>query len=371
MAKYTVTYSCGHTGTEVLFGPTKDRTRKIDWMEHNKLCLDCYKKKRDTTPQKPTSILRVIPGQDPDSIIPALQKKMESEKHYRELNQQRIDSFLKDKPEGDRAEFMAGKLHYGSGSGEADLFEIRKHSDNIRRIENDIKRVQAEGKKPPILEIAVINSFTIKDDLKQRGYHFDSDGYWNDFLGLKTTPAWVKRIIVDDDRSNLKLGEEILYLKSVGMIKSDTLFNQLMGGVREGCVVVPQSNTQNIKQSPTQKAAYPYSVSPQRGERQLSVKRGKTEVVSAPKKKMVPITKKATIIRVQANRTPQAVARDQVSTSRRVYRAGTKRARHWITNPGKSDIRGVDTKRSPGPRIQRGGTISHRRGKRVPGTISK
>ena len=31
--KYDVTFSCGHTATIELFGPTKDRERKISWYE--------------------------------------------------------------------------------------------------------------------------------------------------------------------------------------------------------------------------------------------------------------------------------------------------------------------------------------------------
>lgn len=45
MAKYNVTYSCGHSDTVQLYGPGRDRERKIEWMEESGLCPDCYKAK--------------------------------------------------------------------------------------------------------------------------------------------------------------------------------------------------------------------------------------------------------------------------------------------------------------------------------------
>ncbi|MDD4422527.1 MAG: hypothetical protein PHD46_05785, partial [Eubacteriales bacterium] len=43
MAKYDVTYSCGHDGVVSIFGPGKDREWKLRY-EEEKLCPDCYKK---------------------------------------------------------------------------------------------------------------------------------------------------------------------------------------------------------------------------------------------------------------------------------------------------------------------------------------
>ena len=42
MAKYEVTYSCGHSDTVTLFGPYKERDRKLEWMKTT-LCPACYK----------------------------------------------------------------------------------------------------------------------------------------------------------------------------------------------------------------------------------------------------------------------------------------------------------------------------------------
>lgn len=41
MAKYDITYSCGHIGTELLVGPEKQRRSRIDWLESKGLCPAC------------------------------------------------------------------------------------------------------------------------------------------------------------------------------------------------------------------------------------------------------------------------------------------------------------------------------------------
>lgn len=57
MAKYDVTYSCGHTDTVQLYGKNEERERKLKWME-NSLCPECYKKwKCEDNKQKAKEIL--------------------------------------------------------------------------------------------------------------------------------------------------------------------------------------------------------------------------------------------------------------------------------------------------------------------------
>lgn len=42
MAKYTVTYKCGHTRTVELFGRESERDRKIAWYKEFCSCPECY-----------------------------------------------------------------------------------------------------------------------------------------------------------------------------------------------------------------------------------------------------------------------------------------------------------------------------------------
>ena len=48
MAKYYVTYLCGHDGVENITGTNVngERDRKLKWIEENKLCYDCYIKEQ-------------------------------------------------------------------------------------------------------------------------------------------------------------------------------------------------------------------------------------------------------------------------------------------------------------------------------------
>ena len=47
MARYDITYSCGHEGEVRLFGKSADRERKIEWMESTLVCPDCLREKAD------------------------------------------------------------------------------------------------------------------------------------------------------------------------------------------------------------------------------------------------------------------------------------------------------------------------------------
>ena len=51
MAQYTITRSCGHEETVRLFGPGKDRERKLNRMRET-LCRECYRKEQAKTEEK-------------------------------------------------------------------------------------------------------------------------------------------------------------------------------------------------------------------------------------------------------------------------------------------------------------------------------
>ncbi len=44
MARYTITYSCGHTADKQLFGKIDDRDNYINWCKAHKLCPECQRK---------------------------------------------------------------------------------------------------------------------------------------------------------------------------------------------------------------------------------------------------------------------------------------------------------------------------------------
>lgn len=45
MAKYTINYACGHSQDVQLYGPGKERERKIEWLERGD-CPECWKAKQ-------------------------------------------------------------------------------------------------------------------------------------------------------------------------------------------------------------------------------------------------------------------------------------------------------------------------------------
>lgn len=46
MAHYDVTFSCGHTERKELFGPTKDRERRIKYWEECGICTECWREQK-------------------------------------------------------------------------------------------------------------------------------------------------------------------------------------------------------------------------------------------------------------------------------------------------------------------------------------
>lgn len=46
MAKYNVTFSCGHTETKELFGSEAERQKKIAYWEQHGKCTECYEKEK-------------------------------------------------------------------------------------------------------------------------------------------------------------------------------------------------------------------------------------------------------------------------------------------------------------------------------------
>ena len=65
MAKYNVTYSCGHEGTVQLFGKSEERDRKIKYYEEFGICPECYKKQKQ---EENTKLGLLIGGSVADTL---------------------------------------------------------------------------------------------------------------------------------------------------------------------------------------------------------------------------------------------------------------------------------------------------------------
>jgi len=83
----------------------------------------------------------------------------------------------------------------------------RRAAQNLKLIEEKLPKVV-----PARAHIAVVNSFSLKDELKARSYRFDRDGHWRDVLGQSTMPAWCKTISVG------ALDLEVQILTTLGVV---------------------------------------------------------------------------------------------------------------------------------------------------------
>ena len=67
MAKYTITHSCGHDSEEQLYGPTRDREGRIEWLS-NRPCTACWRTaKRAEDATKPITLTVATNGLDKDA----------------------------------------------------------------------------------------------------------------------------------------------------------------------------------------------------------------------------------------------------------------------------------------------------------------
>lgn len=64
MAKYYPTFSCGHEHEVVLFGPQKDRDRKLQWYRDSGLCPQCFKDKQAVEVESGSEGLPILAGTD-------------------------------------------------------------------------------------------------------------------------------------------------------------------------------------------------------------------------------------------------------------------------------------------------------------------
>ena len=64
MAKYEVTFSCGHTGTVELFGKIADREDKLRWYETSAVCPECYKAQQQAKTDEFNASLPALTGSE-------------------------------------------------------------------------------------------------------------------------------------------------------------------------------------------------------------------------------------------------------------------------------------------------------------------
>lgn len=158
MAKYRITYRCGHDGEKQLTGPHKDRESYVEWAAANKDCWKCERAARQAAEREagPQFCYRIVPGHDAENARKAaLQAAARAEL---EIELRAIDG-------------RSTKYHTSGLMGGGSAYS---YTDDARYAR---EYAQAQGKfyksKPDAIEIACYaGSYEIREQLKARGWRF-------------------------------------------------------------------------------------------------------------------------------------------------------------------------------------------------------
>jgi hypothetical protein len=244
MATKKITYSCGHDGELSLFGTTKDRDRKIEWAETKGLCGECFKaeKRKQADAAGPSMIVRRIAAFDPIA---------ESEVYAARAIRHQIEI--------ERLE------EYEPNSGRNGAFDslaiARRNKANSERM-----AASAKTKKATLaaIEIIVVNSFSIKDILKSRGYKYSADAYCSDPLMGSRMAGWA-RIFTGKEFADMATNE-IMFAREQGWkIKGETFLETTLQSLGGRCDIIPPLSSisadtvalasENLEQSRRDRAA--------------------------------------------------------------------------------------------------------------------
>ena len=173
MAKYGVTYSCGHTGEVQLYGPHRERERKLDWLACKGLCSECYKqsKRAEADARGPSVLVRYIHVFDP---------AVEAERCEAEAIRAAIDVDALEELAEDRRPWDWAAKH-------------RAATLKVATAQAAAKSKRQQPKRGEAYEIVVVDSYSAKELLKARGYRFERDAVSKDLLGFAAQSGWVKQ----------------------------------------------------------------------------------------------------------------------------------------------------------------------------------
>lgn len=124
------------------------------------------------------------------------------------------------------AERAKGRTRHYSSVEECWSLSLADKALRAAKLRLDAARSEAaKPERPDLWRITCLDSFDLKDELKERGYHFDREAHWRDPVGAKKPLAgWVLVIPVDDvDR----MAEEIVWLRERGPVEANSILNRL------------------------------------------------------------------------------------------------------------------------------------------------
>ena len=116
----------------------------------------------------------------------------------------------------DRDDFVSGRMSNGSGRGNSERAEVATMRSKVISAQDALRRAREIQPQPARIVIDCLDSYAHKDILKGRGYRFLRDGFWADFLGMRTLSTW--RLMLPADNPE-KLGEEMQALRPLGTVE--------------------------------------------------------------------------------------------------------------------------------------------------------
>jgi hypothetical protein len=222
MAKYTVTYTCGHTDTIQLIGPIRDREWRLA-REGEKLCPDCYRAKLEADRQKQNSEAAEANRIDG---LPELQGSEKAVAWAESIRKSMIDKFdklfMSKIPDEKKAEhpeeyrsvvkgFEALKQHV-----DASWWIDNRLNDDFyglqRLVKEEMDKIKQFAAEPPVSVIEdakaeatiyperpisnLVAEISVKDDIIEVHYHERND-YFRQIMhqcNLKWDGKWVRKV---------------------------------------------------------------------------------------------------------------------------------------------------------------------------------
>jgi hypothetical protein len=155
MAGYTITHRCGHTQEHQLFGPGKERDRKIEWLAGT-VCSECYRGERKAA--GPMFLARLIPGFSPAAAVASVAAHKTRAADLRARAEREIGG--------------ANRIHTCGGRDDCARSYLRQASEEDRQAAYD-ERDAKKPARPDSWEVACYeNSYDIREQLKGRRWKF-------------------------------------------------------------------------------------------------------------------------------------------------------------------------------------------------------
>ena len=207
MARYDVTFSCGHDGVVNLVGPGKERERKLMWLGSTGLCPKCYRERRvqEQEAMPITAVVSLPAGMRPPVVEIALKGNTKPRKE-----EIKALGFRWSTPQGGVLDFLSTRAPQMCW---VKLVEIDAVVDAIKalkgiaeQIENHINPLDLEMARRNMAEQKAKDEAVAAIEKPERPACYPA-GRWNG--KIYGTPRYGYRIYVDNVEQSLSADDEV------------------------------------------------------------------------------------------------------------------------------------------------------------------